>query len=82
MLLEQTADERTLAALLDFSGRLAAAPTVEAVAGVMVEDGCGAVGARGAALALLDGAGSSLRVIAAAGTAAGQEPEAPAADLM
>ena len=60
----QPIPERTLAAMLDYSGRLAAALTVHAIAAVVVEDGRGAVGASQAAVALLDAEGRGLRVLA------------------
>ena len=66
----QRVPERTLAALLDYSGRLAAALTVEGVAAVVVEDGRGAVGAVRAAVALLAPDGHGVRVVATGGDAA------------
>mgnify|MGYP003586186376 CR=1 FL=1 len=63
----QLAPERTLAALLDFSGRLAAALTVDSVASVVVDDGRAAVGAAHAAVALLEGPAEGLRLVASDG---------------
>jgi len=65
----QPIPERTLAALLDYSGRLAAALTVGGVAAVVVEEGRGAVGACRAEVALFDPLGCALRVVASSGGA-------------
>lgn len=65
----QPIPERTLAALLDYSGRLAAALTVGGVAAVVVEEGRGAVGACRAEVALFEPPGCGLRVVASSGGA-------------
>jgi signal transduction histidine kinase len=63
----QLVPEQTLAALLDFSGRLAAALSVDSVATVVVEDGRGAVGATHAAVALFDAPNGHLALVAVDG---------------
>jgi signal transduction histidine kinase/ActR/RegA family two-component response regulator len=80
--MNQKPDERTLAALLDYGGRLAAAPTVEAVAAVVVEEGRGAVGATAAAVALLESPAGRLRVVAANGTGTAASEFRPADEEM